>query len=160
VQTPAWLPRIVPAVHSRMKGKAEQMKEARERITVAALFTLLAEGPATLIAGVVLLVSQNGALGSGIFFSIFAAGLLEVFWWSGRRAAAGQKGDDSSTQGARMSVHQFIAHMKMHPELMPAGMTEFGLECFCKLCRKPGQETELDNWIKQLTSGGPYSQHA
>jgi hypothetical protein len=136
------------------------MKEARERITAAALFTLLAEGPATLIAGAVLLVSQNGALCSVIFFSIFAAGLLGVFWWSGRRAAAGQKRGDGSTHETRMSVHQFIAHMKMHPELMPAGMTEFGLECFRKLCRKPGQEAELDNWVKQLTSGGMHGQHA
>jgi len=35
------------------------VKEARERITAAALCTLLVEGPATIIAGVVLPVSQN-----------------------------------------------------------------------------------------------------
>ncbi len=136
------------------------MKEARERITAAALCTLIAEGPTILIAGIVLLVSQNGALCSVLFFGIFAAGLLGVFWWSGQRAAAGQKRGDGSTQDARMSVHQFIAHMKMHPELMPAGVTEFGLESFRKLCRKPGQEVKLDNWIKQLTSGGTHGQHA
>ncbi len=136
------------------------MKEARARITAAALLTLLAEGPATLIAGVVLLISQNNALCSMIFFGIFAVELLGVFWWPGRRAAARQKRGGSSTQGVRMSVHQFIAHMKMHPELMPAGMTEFGLECFRKLCRKPSQEVELDNWVKQLTSGGTHGQHA
>lgn len=29
-----------------------------------------------------------------------------------------------------------------------------------KLHRKPGQEAELDNWVKQLTCGGTHGQHA
>ena len=35
-----------------------------------------------------------------------------------------------------MTVHEFIVHSKMHPELLPAGVTEFDLERFRKVGAK------------------------
>jgi len=49
-----------------------------------------------------------------------------------------------------LTVHGFIAHMKMHPELLPAGMTAFDLERFRKLCSGTDQ-AGIDQWVEQCS---------
>jgi membrane protein implicated in regulation of membrane protease activity len=110
------------------------MKEVKKHVITAARFTLLVVGPASLIAGIILLVSNNDAVSIIIFFSVFAVDLLAATQWS-RRQTARQKQKKGTTPlpEAQMTGHAFIAHMKMHPEQMPLGMTEFDLEYFRKL---------------------------
>ena len=66
------------------------MKEVSEHIIAAILFTLIGVGPATIIAGIVLLTSHNEAISCIIFFSIFALDLLAAAQWLKRRQT-GQK---------------------------------------------------------------------
>ena len=49
-----------------------------------------------------------------------------------------------------MTVHGFIAHSKMHPELLPAGVTEFDLERFRKVWSEKESQAALGDWMKQL----------
>ena len=127
----------------------KEMKEAREHIAAAVLFTLLVVGPASLIAGIILLVSNNDAISSIIFFSVFAVDLLAVAHWSRRQTARQQqKKGTSLLPEAQMTVHAFITHMKMYPELLPPGMTEFDLERFRKLCSGTSQGG-IDHWVEQ-----------
>ncbi len=136
------------------------MKEVRKHVITAACFTLLVVGPASLIAGIVLLVSNNNnAISSIIFFSIFAVDLLAVALWSRRQIARQQqKKGTSLLPEAQMTVHGFIAHMKMHPELLPAGMTEFDLEHFRKLSSGTSQ-AGIDQWVEQC-SRRTHEQHS
>jgi len=142
-----------------IKCKGEQMKEVRKHVITAARFTLLVVGPASLIAGIVLLVSNNEAISSIIFFSVLAVDLLAVAHWS-RRQTARQKQKKGTTPipEAQMTVHAFIAHMKMHPELLPAGMTEFDLERFRKLFSGTSK-AGIDHWVEQC-SRRTYEQHS
>jgi len=118
------------------------LKEARETITFAALFTLTVTGPATFIAGIILLaVSHSEWLASIVFVSIFVADLLGMRWWSRRRSAPPEE--------QQVTVHTFVSHVKMHPELLK-GRTEFDLECFRKQWNGSNQAT-LDAWIKQFS---------
>ena len=48
------------------------------------------------------------------------------------------------------TVHGFIAQVKMHPELLPAGMTAFDLERFRKLCSGTSQ-AGMDQWGEQCS---------
>ena len=128
------------------------MKEARETITFAAIFTLILIGPATFIAGIILIaVSHSEGLASIVFVGIFVADLLGMLWWSRRRIARQkQKKGTRLLPEAQMTVHGFIAHIKMHPELLPAGMTEFDLERFRKLCSGTSQ-AGIDQWVEQCS---------
>ena len=128
------------------------MKEARETITFAAIFTLILIGPATFIAGIILIaVSHSEWLASIVFASIFVADLLGMLLWSGRQTARQkQEKGTSLIPEAQMTVHEFIAHIKMHPELLPAGMTEFDLERFRKLCSGTSQ-AGIDQWVEQCS---------
>ncbi len=63
------------------------MKEVKKHVITAARFTLLVVGPASLIAGIVLLVSNNDAISIIIFFSVFAVDLLAAAHWSRRQTA-------------------------------------------------------------------------
>ncbi len=127
------------------------MKEVRKHVITAARFTLLVVGPASLIAGIVLLVSNNEAISSIIFFSVLAVDQPVVAHWSRRRIARQkQKKGTSLLPEAQMTVHGFIAHVKMHPELLPAGMTEFDLERFRKLCSGTSQ-AGIDQWVEQCS---------
>ncbi len=59
----------------------DPLKEARDRITFATVFTLTVTGPATLIAGVVLLaVSRSEMLSSIVFVGMLAVAILGMFW--------------------------------------------------------------------------------
>lgn len=121
------------------------LKEVRDTITFATVFTLTVTGPATLIAGVILLaVSRSQVLSSLVFIGILAAAILGLFWWPRRRPTAVEQ---------QITVHAFISHARMHPELLPRGRTEFDLERFRKQWSGRNQMT-LDAWIKQF-SGNP-----
>ncbi len=135
------------------------MKEVKKHVITAARFTLLVVGPASLIAGIVLLVSNNDAPSIFIFFSVFAVDLLAAAHWS-RRQTARQKQKKGTTPipEAQMTVHSFIAHMKMHPEQMPLGMTEFDLEYFRKLFSGTSQ-AGIDHWVEQC-SRRTHEQHS
>ena len=64
------------------------LKEVRDTITFATVFTLTVTGPATLIAGVILLtVRRSEMLSSIVFVGILAAAILGMFWWPRRRLA-------------------------------------------------------------------------
>ena len=135
------------------------MKEVKKHVITAARFTLLVVGPASLIAGIVLLVSNNDAISSIIFFSVLAVDLLAATLWSRRQIARQQQKQGASLiPEAQMTVHGFIAHVKMHPELLPAGMTEFDLEHFRKLCSGTSQ-AGIDQWVEQC-SRRTHEQHS
>jgi hypothetical protein len=123
------------------------MKEVKKHVITAARFTLLVVGPASLIAGIVLLVSNNDAMSIIIFFSVFAVDLLAATHRS-RRQTARQKKGTTPLPEAHMTVHACITHMKMHPEQMPLGMTEFDLEYFRKLFSGKSQ-AGIDHWVEQ-----------
>ncbi|HYU73717.1 MAG TPA: hypothetical protein VEL31_13640 [Ktedonobacteraceae bacterium] len=64
----------------------DPLKEARDMITFATVFTLTVTGPVTLITGVILLaVSRGEVLSSIVFVGILAAAILGMFWWPRRR---------------------------------------------------------------------------
>ena len=125
------------------------MKEVKKHVITATSCTLLVVGPASLIAGIVLLMSNNDAMSIIIFFSVFAVDLLAVAHWS-RRQTARQKQEKGTTPipEVQMTVHACIAHMKMHPEQMPLGMTGFDLEYFRKLFSGKSQ-AGIDHWVEQ-----------
>lgn len=119
-----------------------QTNKARSA-TTAILLVLAVIAPPGVLLLITYHLSGNETISSTIFFGAFLADLVGAFWWiSQHTPPAGQR--------TRMSIHQFIAHMKMHPELMPPGMTEFDLECFRKLQRRHAQ-TGLDAWLMQFT---------
>src|SRR5258708_23751504 len=118
------------------------LKGARENIPFAAFFTLIVTGPATLIAGIILIaVAHSATRSSVVFVSIFAAAILGMFWWSRRRAAP--------IQGQHITVHAFVSHARMHPELLK-GRTQFDLERFRKQ-RDGSSQMTLKAWIKQFS---------
>ena len=122
--------------------RRDPLNEARETITFAALFTLTVIGPATFIAGIILItVNHSEWLASIVFVSIFVADLLGMLWWSRRRSAPPEE--------QQVTVHAFVSHVKMHPELLK-GRTEFDLERFRKQQDGSNQAT-LDTWIKQFS---------
>ncbi len=134
----------------------KEMKEAREHITAAALFTLLVVGPASLIAGIVLVVSDNRAIASLIFFVAVAIELSTGLRWVGKQTARQKQGSNPIPE-AHMTVHEFITHIKMHPELLPASMTEFDLERFRKVCSEKESQAEFGDWMKQLINSATAS---
>ncbi len=134
----------------------KEMKEARKHIAAAVLFTLLAVGPASLIAGIVRVVSDNSAIASLVFFVAFAIGLSAAVLWKEKQTAR-QKHGTNPVPGAQMTVHEFIAHIKMHPELLPATRTEFDLERLRKVCSKKESQAEFGDWMKQLINSATAS---
>jgi len=121
----------------------DPLKEARDTITFATVFTLTVTGPATLVAGVILLaVSRSEWLASIVFVGMLAAAILGMFWWPRRRLTA--------VEEQQITVHAFVSHVRMHPELLPQGRTEFDLERFRKQWSGRRQMT-LDAWIKQFS---------
>ncbi|HLI08260.1 MAG TPA: hypothetical protein VKV40_16960 [Ktedonobacteraceae bacterium] len=119
------------------------LKEARDTITFATVFTLTVTGPATLIAGVILLtVSRSEWLASIVFVGILATAILGMFWWPRRRL--------TTVEERQITVHAFVSRVRMHPELLPLGRTEFDLERFRKRWSGRNQMT-LDAWIKQFS---------
>ncbi len=134
------------------------MKEVSEHITAAMLFTLIGVGPATLIAGIALLASHNEAVSSIIFFSVFALDLLAAAQWSKRRHIR-QKNRGVPVSGQHMTVHRFITQVKMHPELLPMGMTECDLERFRKMWSQKNHRAALDAWMKQFTYERAHGQY-
>ena len=114
------------------------MKEARENITIAALIAAVVVVPAAIISGIALLISRNDTMSTIVFVGIFVADLLGLYRWSRRR----------------VTVHTFLSHAKMHPELLPKGRTEFDLECFRKQWSK-GSRMTLDEWARQFSRKAP-----
>lgn len=158
----------------------KEMKEARKHIAAAVLFTLLVVGPASLIAGIVRVVSDNSAIASLVFFVAFAIGLSAAVLWKEKQTARQKHGTNpvpgaqmtvhefiahvnEQEQGinpipeAQMTVHEFIAHIKMHPELLPATRTEFDLERLRKVCSKKESQAEFGDWMKQLINSATAS---
>jgi hypothetical protein len=120
----------------------DPLKEARDTITFATVFTLTVTGPPTLIAGVILLaVSRSEWLASIVFVGMLAAAILGMFWWPRHRLTVVEE---------QITVHAFVSHFRMHPELLPQGRTEFDLERFRKQWSGRNQMT-LDAWIKQFS---------
>ena len=132
------------------------MKEARKHIAAAVLFTLLVVGPASLIAGIVRMVSDNSAIANLVFFVAFAIGLSAAVLWVGKRTARQEQGTNPLPE-AHMTVHEFITHIKMHPELLPARMTEFDLERLRKVCSEKESQAEFGDWMKQLINSATAS---
>ena len=90
----------------------DSLKEVRDRITFATVFTLTVTGPATLIAGVILLaVGRSEWLASIVFFGMLAAAILGMFWWP--------RGRLTVVEEQQITVHAFVSHVRMHPELLP-----------------------------------------
>lgn len=118
-----------------------QTNKAR-RATTAILLALAVIAPASLMLLIIYSLSGNQTISSTLFFGAFLADLIGVCWWISRHTIP-------AGRSTRVSIHQFIAHMKMHPELMPPGMTEFDLECFRKLQRRSAQ-VGLDAWLAQF----------
>ncbi len=119
-----------------------QMKQARSTITTAALIAFAIFAPAGMLLLIVYWVSRSETISSVIFLGSLLADLYGVLWWI-------SKGSAPSGQRTQTSVHEFVAHMKMHPELMPPGMTEFDLERFRKLQWR-GRQPGLDAWLRQF----------
>ena len=105
-----------------------QTNKAGRTIT-AILLALTVIAPASLALLISYSLSGNQAISSTLFFGTFLADLIGAFCWMSRHTLP-------AGRNARLSIHQFIAHMKMHPELLPPGMTEFDLERFRKLHSK------------------------
>jgi len=125
----------------------QQLNESPYRnMLTTALFMLIAIVPAMFIGEVALLTS-NHTIGAIVFFSILAADLLGVCWWFKRRTATRQRDASRSTPEVHMTVHAFVAHVKMHPELLPPGMTEIDLEDFRKEFSSESQE-DLHTWVE------------
>lgn len=119
------------------------LKEIRDTITFATVFTLTVTGPATLIAGVILLtVRRSEMLGSIVFVGMLASAILGVFWWPRRRLIV--------VEEQQITVHAFVSHVRMHPELLPQGRTEFDLERFREQWSGRNQMT-FDAWVKQFS---------
>jgi hypothetical protein len=59
-----------------------------------------------------------------------------------------------------MTVHGFIAHVRMHPELLPADMTEFDLEHFRKMWNPKNHQAALDTWMKQFICERAHGQYS
>jgi hypothetical protein len=125
------------------------MKEAREQVATAALFTLLVVGPASLIANFAFLVSNNGAISSIILLSVLAIDLFAATLWL-RRKVARQKQETIPIPETHMTVHEFIAHSKLHPALLPVGVTEFDLERFRKVCSEKNSQATFGDWMREL----------
>src|SRR5258708_2016475 len=134
------------------------MKEVSEHITAAMLFTLIGVGPATIIAGIVLLTSHNEAVSSITFFSIFVLDLLTATQWL-RCQQTRQKNRGVPVSGQHMTVHGFIIQVKLHPELLPAGMTECDLERFRKMWSQKNHQATFDAWMKQFTYERAHGQY-
>lgn len=116
------------------------LKKIRQNIITAVLLALVVIGPASVFMGITYQVSRNETISSMIFFGTFLADLIGLSWWASHQLApAGRR--------THMSVHQFVAHMKMHPELMPPGMTEFDLESFRRLQRR-WKQMGFDAWLR------------
>lgn len=112
------------------------MKEFREHITTAALIAVSTVTPAALVSAIIYLVSHNDTISDLVFFCIFTALLFGLYWWSKR-------------QQKPLTVHEFVAYLKMHPGLLPPGTTEFDLERF-RLLHSGSSHARLDAWIKQF----------
>jgi hypothetical protein len=129
------------------------MNTTRSTITTAALlaFTIIAPAADRLVPTE--LIRDPEQESSTVFFGAFIADLIGVFWWIRQHMGP-------AAQLVRMNIHQFIAHMKMHPKQMPAGMTEFDLERFRALQSEQSQ-MGLDAWLKrfrQSRAAHPFSQ--
>ena len=124
------------------------MKEAREQVATAALFTLLVVGPASLIVDFAFLVSNNGAISSIILLSVPIDLFAATLWL--RRKVARQKQETIPIPETHMTVHEFIAHSKLHSELLPVGVTEFDLERFRKARSEKNSQAALGDWMRQL----------
>ena len=114
------------------------MKETRKNIMTAAMLSLAVIGPASFLMGIAYLVSRDETISSTMFFGAFIADLIGVYWWASRHIGPHK----------RLTVHGFIAHVKMHPELLQ-GASEFDLERFRKLQRGRSQ-AGLDAWIRRF----------
>jgi hypothetical protein len=115
----------------------------------SALFRMLLVTLVALLSGeTALLVWQHTAIGNVVYFSVYALGLIVVAVRSRRRAAQ-QHCRDVTVPGTRVTVHAFVAHLKMHPERLPEGMTEADLEYFRKEFGGNHQE-DANTWIARV----------
>jgi len=116
----------------------------------SALFRMLLVTLVALLSGeTALLVWQRTAIGNVVYFSVYALGLIVVAVRSRRRAAQQHCGD-VIVPGTRVTVHAFVAHLKMHPEQLPEGMTEADLEYFRKEFGSH-RHAEVHTWTQWVT---------
>lgn len=118
------------------------MNTTRSTITTAAFLALAVITPAAILLGITYQLSRNETISSTVFFGAFIADLIGVFWWLRQHVVP-------TAQPACINVHQFVAHMKMHPELMPAGMSEFDLERF-RTSQRRRSPMGLEAWLKRF----------
>jgi len=112
------------------------MKELREHMTTAALIAATIVIPAALVSAIIYLVSHNDTISDIVFFCVFTALLLGIYWWSRRWQKP-------------LTVHEFVAHVKMHPGLLPPGTTEFDLERF-RMSQSGSGQMGLEAWTRQF----------
>ena len=73
---------------------------------------------------------------------MLASAILCMFWWPRSRLTV--------IEERQITVHAFVSHVRMHPELLPEGRTESDLERFRKQWSGYTQMT-LDAWIKKFS---------
>ncbi len=125
------------------------MKEVGKHVTAAVLLTLATVGSALMYAGIVLVVSNSRAIAGLVFLVAFALALFTEVRWLRKRTARQKQGSKPIPE-APMTVHGFIAHSKIHPELLPASVTEFDLERFRKAWSEKESQAAFGDWMKQL----------
>ncbi len=124
-------------------ARKDPLKEARDTISFATVFTLTVTDPDTLIAGVMLLEMRRSEwLGSIVFVGMLVAAILCMSRCPRRRL--------TPVEEQQITVHAFVSHVRMHPELLPQGRTKIDLERFGKQWSGCNQMT-LDAWIKQFS---------
>lgn len=97
------------------------LKEVRKHITAALFFTVATVGAATFYAGIVLVVSDNKAIASLVFLGAVSVELLTAARWLRKRAR--QKMEKSPSPEVPMSIHGFIAHMKLNSDCSCSAFT-------------------------------------
>ena len=119
-------------------------------------FALLVTSPATRLAGMILIsMSHSEQLASLVFIGTSAIILVGFFFRPKRRPKRrpAPREVQQISQEQQISVHAFVSHVKMHPELLE-GKTEFDLERFRKLWDGSSQMA-LADWIKQFGGATP-----
>ena len=146
---------------SNLVSVSTRVKKAKEALAFALVSTTVTGGPAILLSGLTLLVSHNNALAAVIAFLVFVVDLVGIHWWSTRRSVLRSRAtvNTHDLKEQPLTVHEFIAQMKMHPEFLPESISELDLERFRMSSFLPLQ-ADHDTWIEYLIDGGVHEQHA
>lgn len=136
------------------------VNKAKEAFAAALVFTTVTGSPAILLSGLIFLVSHNNTLAAVIAILMFVVDLVGIHWWSTRRSVSRSRVTvKTNDKDQPLTVHEFIAHMKMHPEFLPESISELDLERFRRRSDQSGQ-ADGDTWLERLVDGGVHEQHA